>query len=91
MDTKKFLYEIEMRLTSLAPDLIPGVLKKQFEILGVSNDAMTPTDAKKFIDNVASALHLIIGPEGSSNAKKLMMRKLRQSCSPDELECLMMK
>jgi hypothetical protein len=91
MDTKKFLFEVEMRLTSLAPEMVPGVLKKQFEILGVTNDSMTPSDAKKYIDNVAEALHFLIGPEGSNNAKKLMMRKLRQSCSSDELECLMMK
>lgn len=89
MDTKKFFYEVESRLSSMAPEVIPGVLKKQLECLDIPNGEMTPEQAKEFVEKVSEALVLFIGPDGSKNAKKLMMRKLRQSCSSEELETLM--
>jgi hypothetical protein len=91
MDSKKFMFEIELRLTALSPEMIPGVLKKQLEVLGVTSDEMTPELAKKFIENTTEVLCTFIGPEDSNNARKLMMRKLRQSCTPEELEALMVK
>lgn len=91
MDSKKFISEIERRLTSLAPEMVPGLIKKQLEKLGTDSDNLSPQKAKIFIENVTEALALFIGPDGSNNAKKLMQRKLRQSCSVDELEALMVK
>ena len=90
MDSKKFMFEVESRLTALSPDMVPGVLKKQYEKLNVESDSLTPTQAKKFIENVSEALSLVLGPEESNGAKKLMMRKLRQCCSTEELEAMMM-
>jgi len=90
MDSKKFMFEIESRLTALSPEMVPGVLKRQYEKLNVETDSLTPNQAKQFIDNVTEALFLVLGPEGSSGAKKLMMRKLRQCCSNEELEAMIM-
>jgi hypothetical protein len=91
MNSKQFINEIEIRLTSLAPEIIPGLLKKQQEALGIDSDEISPEKAKQFVENVSEALALFLGPDGSKSAKKLMMRKLRQSCSPEELEQMMVK
>lgn len=91
MDSSNFIAEVESRLTALAPEVIPGVIKKQLENLGASSEDLTPEKAIAFVDNVTKALEMFLGPDGSKNAKKLMMRKLRQSCSPEELDKLMMK
>ncbi|UCH88575.1 MAG: hypothetical protein JSV49_10005 [Thermoplasmata archaeon] len=91
MDSEQFITELEARLTSLAPEMIPGLLKKQLENVDATKESLTPEKAKEFVDNVAKALELFIGPDGSKNARKLMLRKLRQSCSTDELEKIMMQ
>jgi hypothetical protein len=90
MDSKRFIDEVESRLTALSPDMVPGVLKKQLENLDAESDSLTPSQAKEFIQNVFDALNLVLGPEGSNGAKKLMMRKFRQCCTNEELEELMM-
>jgi len=86
MNSKNFIYIIESNLTPLAPVVIPGIIKKQLELLNVTRENITPDKAKLFIDQVSRALELFIGPEGSMNAKKLMMKKLRECCTAEELE-----
>jgi len=89
MDSKRFMYEVESTLTALSPEMVPGVLKKQLERLEADPGILTPSQAKEFIRNVVEALDLILGPDTSNGAKKLMMRKFRQCCTDDELEALM--
>ena len=84
MNSEKFLASIESNLTPMAPEFIPGIIRKQMDHLGVSYKTMTPVRAKAFISNVADALTMFIGPEGSYNAKKFMMKKLRECCSEIE-------
>lgn len=86
MNSEKFIHSISSNLTPLAPVVIPGIIKKQLEILEVTNGDITPVKAKIFIDKVTEALALFIGPEGSKNARKLMLKKLRENCTTEELE-----
>jgi hypothetical protein len=86
MNSEDFIFSIESNLTPLAPVVIPGIIKKQLELLGVTREDITPDKAKLFIDQVTCALELFIGPEGSSNARKLMMKKLRECCTQEEKE-----
>jgi hypothetical protein len=88
MKSEYFIYSIESHLTPLAPVVIPGLFKKQLEQLEVTRNNLSPAKAKQFIDRVSEALALFIGPEGSNNAKKLMMKRLRECCSNDEIETL---
>ena len=88
MNSEKFLVSIETNLTPLAPVVIPGIIKKQLEVLEVTRTNISPDKAKRFIDKVTEALALFIGPEGSKNAKKLMMQKLRESCTSEEIELM---
>jgi hypothetical protein len=69
----------------MAPEFIPGIIKKQMEILGLSSyKNMTPVRAKTFISNIADALTMFIGPEGSRRARLFMMSKLRECCTETE-------
>lgn len=89
MNSEKFLASIELNLTPMAPEFIPGIIKKQLEILQMSYSHMDPVDARLFIINVSDALTIFIGPEGSRRARTFMMKKLRECCSEsekDELE-----
>ena len=86
MNSKNFLFSIESNLKPLAPIVIPGIIKKQLELLGATREDITPDKAKLFIDQVSKALELFIGPDGSLSAKKLMMKKLRECCTPEEIE-----
>ena len=85
MNSEKFLASIESNLTPMAPEFIPGIIRKQMDHLGISYSTMTPVRAKAFITNVADALTIFIGPEGSTNAKRFMMKKLRECCSEGEI------
>jgi len=69
----------------MAPDFIPGIIKKQLDELQVSYRCMTPTSARAFISNVSESLTMFIGPERSKIAKQFMMRKLRECCTDDEI------
>ena len=88
MDSEKFLVSIESNLTPMAPEFIPGIIKKQMDQLGLSYRNMTPGAAQLFISNVADALIIFIGPERSRIAKKVMLRKLRECCSDTEVVSL---
>ena len=88
MRTEFFIRSIESNLTPLAPVVIPGIIKKQLEQLNATRQDMSPVQAKQFIDRVAEALVLFIGPDGSNSAKKLMMKKLRECCNDAEIEAL---
>lgn len=85
MDEKKFIREIEKHLKPLAPEMIPGLIKKQLENVTVAGRKMTPADAKKFIERVSEALILFVGPKGAESAKKRMLKTLRESCTEDEI------
>lgn len=84
MNSEKFLAVVESNLTPMAPEFIPGIIKKQMDELGVSYRTMTPGSARLFIGNVADALTIFIGPERSRTAKTFMMRELRDCCSDTE-------
>ena len=88
MESEKFLAIIESNLIPMAPDYIPGIIKKQLKELNMSYTGMTPASAKTFIINVSDALTIFIGPERSRIAKKFMMKKLRECCSETEIESL---
>lgn len=88
MRSEYFIHSIEMNLTPLAPVVIPGIIKKQLEQLNTTRYNISPNQAKKFIDRVTEALILFIGPDGSSSARKLMMKKLRECCTQEEIETL---
>ena len=75
MRSEFFIRSIESNLTPLAPVVIPGLIKKQLEQLNVTRHGLSPRQAKEFVDRVAAALVLFIGPDGSNSAKKLMMKK----------------
>ncbi|UCH89047.1 MAG: hypothetical protein JSV49_12580 [Thermoplasmata archaeon] len=88
MNSEKFLASIELNLTPIAPEFMPGIIKKQMENLDISYKGMTPDNARLFITNVADALSIFIGPERSNNARKFMMKKLRECCSENEMDLL---
>ena len=88
MRSEFFIRSIEANLTPLAPVVIPGLIKKQLEHVNATRIGMTPMQAKQFVDRVAEALVLFIGPDGSENAKKLMMKKLRECCNDAEIQAL---
>lgn len=86
MNSERFISSIESNLTHLAPSVIPGIIKKQLDVLEVNRKNINPTKARIFIEKVSEALALFIGPEGSNTAKKLMMQKLRECCSELEIQ-----
>ena len=85
MNSQKFLACVESNLTPMAPDFMPGIIKKQLDELEVSYRSMTPSSARAFISNVSESLSMFIGPERSKIAKRFMMSKLRECCSDDEV------
>jgi len=88
MNSERFLASIELNLTPMAPDFIPGIIKKQMENLNVSYTTLTPVSARMFIYNVADALSMFIGPEGSRRARIFMLKKLRECCNETEMTAL---
>lgn len=84
MNSEKFLASVELNLTPMAPDFVPGVIKKQLDNLQLSYKAMSPAGAHMFITNVAEALIIFIGPERSRFAKQFMLKKLRECCTDTE-------
>jgi hypothetical protein len=91
MNSERFINSIQSNLTPLAPVVIPGIIKKQLENLKVSRGNITPSQATHLINNVTQALALFIGPDGSKRARKLMMKKLRENCTNEELEALIVE
>jgi hypothetical protein len=89
MNSEKFLAVVESNLTPMAPEFIPGLIKKQLDNLELSYKSMTPGSARTFITNVSEALEMFIGPSGSINARRFMMKKLRECCDDSEISMLM--
>lgn len=85
MNSKAFVVSIQQRLGPLAPIVLPRIIQKQLEELGVSNDTLTPEKAREFIERMDEALEMFIGPKGKMMVHEIMMKELRRT-APEHFE-----
>lgn len=79
MDSKAFVTGIQQRLEPLAPVMVPGIIQKQLADLGISEDNMTPDNAREFIRKMDEALEMFIGSKGKMIVHEIMMKELRRT------------
>lgn len=85
MDSKTFVRNIRQKLEPVAPIILPNIIKKQLQVVGASEDSLTPEVAEKFINRMELALQMFVGPDGTKMAKKMMLKELRK-CAPTYFE-----
>ncbi len=78
MDSRAFVQVIKRKLEPLAPIMLPGIIKKQLQVVGATEDNLTPELAEKLIERIEVALELFVGPEGTKMAHKMMLKELRR-------------
>ena len=85
MDSKAFVQTIRTKLEPVAPIILPGLIKKQLQEVGATEDSLTPELAQKFIKRIELALEMFVGPEAMKMAHQMMLKELRR-CAPGYLE-----
>ena len=76
MNSRVFVVSIQHRLEPLAPIVLPRIIQKQLEELGVSEDTLTPDKAKEFIEKMDEALEMFLGSKGTMMVHEMMMKEL---------------
>jgi hypothetical protein len=79
MDSIVFIQEIQQKLEPIAPIILPNIIKKQLEVVGATEDNLTPEKAEKLIKRIEKALEMFVGPDGTKMAHKMMLKELRKS------------
>ena len=85
MDSVKFIQHIRQKLEPLAPIMLSGIIKKQLQEVGATEENLTPELAEKLIERIEFALEMFVGPEGTKMAHKMMFKELRK-CAPEYFE-----
>jgi hypothetical protein len=85
MNSKSFIKNIQQRLDPIAPIVLPGIIKKQLQEIGVTEDNMTPELAEELIKRIDEALGSFLGPEGGKLIHEIMIKELRR-CAPEYFE-----
>lgn len=85
MNSKSFIKNIQQRLDPIAPIVLPGIIKKQLEEIGITEDDITPELAEELISRIDEALGSFLGPEGGKLVHEIMIKELRR-CAPEYFE-----
>lgn len=85
MDSVGFVDSVQKRLEPIAPVILPGIIKKQLEVVEATREDLTPEKAIKFIERMGMALKTFLGPEGTKMAHQMMMKEFRR-CAPEYFE-----
>ena len=85
MNSKDFVVNIQQRLDPLAPIVLPRIIQKQLQELGVTEETLTPEKATEFIEMMDRALEIFIGPKGKMMVHEIMMKELRRT-APEHFE-----
>ena len=85
MNSKEFVQGIQQRLDPIAPIVLPGIIIKQLQEVGATEDNLTPQQAEEFIEKMKEALEMFLGPEGTKLVHQIMLKELRK-CAPDYFE-----
>ena len=85
MYSRAFIQGIKQKLEPIAPIVLPGIIKRQFNEVGATEDTITPELAEQFINRMVYALDSFLGPEGTRMVRQIMMKELR-ICAPEYFE-----
>jgi hypothetical protein len=85
MNSKEFVRNIQQRLDPIAPIVLPGIIIKQLQEVGATEESLTPQQAEEFIEKMKEALEMFLGPEGTKLVHQIMLKELRR-CAPDYFE-----
>ncbi len=85
MDSKAFVKSIKLKLEPVAPVVLPGIIKKQLQEVGATEESLTPELTEKFIKRMELALEMFIGPEGTKMAHRMMLKEFRR-CAPEHFK-----
>jgi len=85
MNSRSFIKNIQQRLDPIAPIVLPGIIKKQLQEIGVTEDNITPELAEELIKRIDEALGSFLGPEGGKLIHQVMIKELRR-CAPEYFE-----
>jgi hypothetical protein len=85
MDSKAFIHNLTLKLEPIAPIVLPNIIKKQLQVVGATEDNLTPELALKFIGRMELALGMFLGPNVKKMARQMMLKELRK-CAPGYLD-----
>ena len=85
MDSKAFIKSIQEKLDPIAPIVLPGIIKKQLQEVGATEDTLTPELAEEFILKMEYALRDFLGPGATKIVHDVMTKELRR-VAPDYFE-----
>jgi hypothetical protein len=85
MDSIGFVQSIRQKLEPVAPIILPGMIKKQLQEVGATEESLTPELTEEFIKRMEEALEMFLGAEGTKMAHKMMLKEFRK-CAPKYFE-----